>query len=218
MEPTELASLERCLSLDRLGPYRAACGGGLADAVALYEWNAQVSAALGETLGHMEVLLRNSMHDALTAWSARVLSEPRWYLNPGSVLTVQAEEEIARARERATRDGRTETPGRVVAELTFGFWRYLLISRYERTLWLPCLRDAFPGLRGRGMRRDVDRAVRALHEARNRMAHHEPMFNRPLADLRTKTVQVAEWISPVARDWVAGQCRVPQLLTDRPEP
>ena len=51
---------------------------------------------------------------------------------------------------RATRNGRLEMPGRVVAQLTLGFWRYLLASRYGRTLWLPCLRQAFPGLRVAG--------------------------------------------------------------------
>ena len=112
MGPAELASLERRLAPERLGPYRAACGGDLAAAVALYEWNANVSAALGETLGHVEVLLRNAMHDALTTWSAHDFGEPRWYLNPGSVLTVRAENEIVVARDRATRDGRAETPGR----------------------------------------------------------------------------------------------------------
>ncbi len=216
MGPAELATLERRLSRERLAPYRAACGGDLAAAVALYEWNAEVSAALGTTLGHLEVLLRNAMHDALTTWSTDRFGEPRWYLDPGGLLTGEAKREIHTARGRATRDGRAETPGRVVAELTFGFWRYLLASRYERTLWLPGLRPAFPRLHG--MRRDVNDAVSGLHKARNRMAHHEPMFNRPVSALRDTAVRVAGWICPVTRDWISTQCRVPQLVIERPAP
>lgn len=215
MEPAELGVLERRLSAERLGPYRVACGGDLAAALALYEWNAEVSGALGTTLGHLEVLLRNAMHDALTTWSTARHGEPRWYLDPGGLLTADAARDVDTARRRATRDGRPETSGRVVAELTFGFWRYLVASRYERTLWLDCLRQAFPELRGRGMRRDVSNAVRDLHLARNRMAHHEPMFNRSINDLRTEALRVAGWICPVSRLWIDAQCRVPQLLASR---
>jgi hypothetical protein len=142
VQPAELATLERRVSVERLGPYRQASGGDLATAVALYEWNAAVSAALGTTLGHLEVLLRNTLHDELTAWSTRQFSEPRWYLNPTGFLFGEAIDDIAKARARATRDGRLETPGRVVAELNLGFWRFLLSRRYDRGLWHPCLHRA----------------------------------------------------------------------------
>jgi hypothetical protein len=39
--------------------------------------------------------------------------------------------------------------GKVVAELTFGFWRYILAGTYQATLWSPALRHAFPHLRTR---------------------------------------------------------------------
>ena len=68
------------------------------------------------------------------------------------------------------------------------------------------------------MRRDADSAVRVLHDPRNRMAHHEPMFNRPLADLHATVTRIADWICPLTRDWIAGQCRVPNLLAARPVP
>ncbi|MET0492141.1 MAG: hypothetical protein ABW000_03325 [Actinoplanes sp.] len=218
MEPSELPTLERRLSAERLAPYRAAVGANLANAIALYEWNAEVSAALGATLGHLEVLLRNTMHDALTGWSMRRFGEARWYLDPVRVLTPRASQDVAVARQRATFGGRPETPGRVTAELSFGFWRYLLAGRYERTLWMTCLRPAFPGLYRRGIRRDADQAVSELHLARNRIAHLEPMFNRPIGALQATTLSVAGWICPTSRDWLDARCRVPKLLSERPMP
>lgn len=214
MGPAELVTLERRLSVERLAPYRAACGGDLAAAVALYEWNAEVSAALGTTLGHLEVLLRNAMHDALTTWSTARHSEPWWYLDPGRLLSAESAADIVKARSRATRDGRQEMPGRVVAELNLGFWRFLLARRYDRGLWHPCLHRAFP----RQRRSTVHDAVKALHDARNRMAHHEPMHHRPVAELRASAVQVAGWICPVTRDWIDARCQVPRLLAARPAP
>jgi hypothetical protein len=187
-------------------------GGDLAAAIALYEWNAQVSAALGETLGHLEVLLRNAIHDELTAWSVRRFADPRWYLNPGGFLFAEERADVAKARARAVRDGRHETPGRIVAELNLGFWRFLLSRRYDRGLWHPCLHRTFP----RQRRKAVYDAVRTLHDARNRMAHHEPMFNRPVSDLRRTAIQVADWICPVTRSWIETRCRVPELLGCRP--
>ncbi|WP_207921336.1 Abi family protein [Micromonospora sp. KC721] len=208
----ELLVLERRWSPERLAPYRAACGGDLAAAVALYRWNAEISAALGTTLGHVEILLRNALHEELTAWSLRCYGEPRWYLDLGGVLTDEGRRDVVKARSRATRDGRPETPGRVVAELNLGFWRFLLATRYDATLWRACLHRAVSGQR----RRTVHAAVSRLHEARNRMAHHEPMFNRPVADLRATAVEVAGWLCPVTRDWIDRACRVLPLLADRP--
>lgn len=208
MRPADLVTLERRLSTERLGPYRAACGGDLGAALALYVWNAEVSAALGTTLGHVEVLLRNAMHDHLTAWSTRRFSEPCWYRDPGGILFVEALDDIDKARRRATRDGRQEAPGRVVAELNLGFWRFLLGRRYDRGLWHPVLHQAFAWQR----RSIVHNEILVVHEARNQMAHHEPMFNRPVADIRTSALRIAGWACPVARSWIERGCRVPQLL------
>jgi hypothetical protein len=218
MQPEDLAALEQRLSPERLGPYKLACGGDLRAALALYRWNVEVTAALSATLGHVEVLLRNALHCELEAWSARTFGEPCWYLNPRSsalpngFLSAEAIGDIAKARARAVRNGRPETPGRVVAELNLGFWRFLLARRYDRGLWHPCLHKAFP----RQRRAAVFDAVGSLHEARNRMAHHEPMFNRPLVSLYQTSLQVADWICPTSRRWVEQGSRVITVLTARP--
>ncbi|BCJ45960.1 hypothetical protein GCM10010168_49080 [Actinoplanes ianthinogenes] len=58
--------------------------------------------------------------------------------------------------------------------------------------------------------------MQQLHEARNRIAHHEPMFNRPIADLRQTALHLVGWICPVTRDWIEQRCRVPEVLSGRP--
>jgi hypothetical protein len=220
MQAAELALLERRLSPERLGPYRSVCGGGLEAALTLYRWNVEATAALATTIGHVEVLLRNAMHQELEAWSARTVGEPRWYLNPPSsarpdgFLFAEALDDIAKARTRAVRDGRPESSGRVVAELNLGFWRFLLSRRYDRGLWHPCLHKAFP----RRRRVEVFEAVVSLHEARNRIAHLEPMFNRPLADLLQTSLGIADWICPTSRRWVEESSRVTAVIAARPLP
>ena len=35
-------------------------------------------------------------------------------------------------------------PGKVVAELMFGFWTYLFVDAHEKAIWVPHLHKAFP--------------------------------------------------------------------------
>ncbi|MFG2047858.1 Abi family protein [Micromonospora sp. NPDC048935] len=204
--------LQQRFSPERLGPYQAAVGGDLDKAVALYEWNAKMSGIFWITLGHVEVLIRNAMHQQLTNWSTRQHQESRWYLDPGNVFDPRRLKEIAEARRRATRDGRQETPGRVVAELNFGFWRYLLISSYDRSLW-PHLRNAWPS---KLLRREVQEPLTELHEFRNRLAHHEPIYNRPIKELHAKALNLASWTCPDTAAWITSRCEVLAALAARP--
>lgn len=212
MKQAELLTLERRISTERFAPYRAAAGNDSRRAISLYEKNAELSAAFWIVLCDVEILVRNAMHERLTAWSVARYGRPAWYLDHGKVFNEQTIIDIDKARHHLVANGRPETPGRVVSELPLGFWRFLLSGRYERSLWLPCLRDAFPGIKGRGMRQDVHDVMRDLHVLRNRIAHHEPIHNRPLGKLHEQALTVAEWVCPVTRQWMARRSRVPTLL------
>jgi hypothetical protein len=212
VRPDELLTLERRISAERFAPYRAAAGDDLARALRRYERNTEISAAFWAVLSDLEIVARNAMHERLSAWSVATYGQPDWYRDRGRIFTAQTASDINAARRHAAAFGRAQIPGRIIAELPFGFWRFLLSSRYERSLWLPCLRDAFPGIRGRGMRRDVHDAMRDLHLLRNRIAHHEPIHNRPLGELHAVALTTAGWICPTARDWIAARSRVPALL------
>jgi hypothetical protein len=209
----DLLTLERRISVDRFAPYRVAAGGNTHGAILLYEKNLELSMAFWGVLSDFEVLVRNAMHDRLTAWSLTRYGDVAWYLDHGRVFSDETSRTIDTARRHATAEGRTETPGRVVAELPLGFWRFLLSGRYERSLWLPCLRHAFPGIQGRGLRRDVHDVMCDLHVLRNRIAHHKPIHNRPLERLHEQALTMAGWVCPVTRQWIAGRSRVPELLS-----
>ena len=129
MTPAERQTIEQRLSIERFAPYRMATEDDPAQAIQLYEHNTDLSAAFWAVLCDMEVLLRNAMHERLTAWSLARYGQLNWYLNPGRVLSQQAAATISEARHHATANGRPETAGRVIAELPLGFWRFLLSSR-----------------------------------------------------------------------------------------
>lgn len=211
------ADLRRLLSPGRFDRYTAAAGSPEA-AVDLYVWNARISGALHESLGVFEVVLRNALDRQLTAYHRIVLAgDGHWYADLrmpwGSKRLVEL---IDRARGQATVNGRNqEVHGKVVAELTFGFWRYLLAAQYQGTLWAPALRRAFPHLRSQ-KRDTVYRPVDRLHALRNRVAHHEPIHDLDLAVRHTELLRVAGWIAPAASWWIGQTSRVPQVLTERP--
>lgn len=208
----DLSDAERWFSAERMVPYVSACAGDRQRAFALYGWNADIGAAFWRTLGHIEVLVRNAMHAQLTRWSLASYGDAYWYLMAEHLLSAPANTAVAAARARATRSDLPETPGRVVAELTFAFWRYLASSRYDRSLWRPALRRAFPG-RSRGA---VATSLDSLHLLRNRIAHHEPIHRLDLAGLRADAMALTSWIDAGAATWIVGGDTVARLLSERP--
>ncbi len=189
------------LTRDRLDSYLQATGGSVTLAIDLYDWNTLAGAALHEDLGRLEVLFRNAMDDALVRHgSARAWQSP-WYrqgrLFQGRQKS-RARVDISDARRRATRRGRPELHGKVIAELGFGFWRYLCSSQYLTSLWVPALASGFaqhPSPNDpQQIRTDVEDRVQPLHLLRNRIAHHEPIHRRDLARDHDQLLEVVGWI------------------------
>jgi hypothetical protein len=68
------------ISQPRLDRYIVASQNDLDAALDLYEWNVLASGAFFESLGALEIALRNAMHERLVLWCA---SDPgEWYDDP----------------------------------------------------------------------------------------------------------------------------------------
>jgi len=161
--PSTDTRLLELVSAARLSTYVDGCAGDLGAAVRLYAWNAAVSAALWQPLGHVEVALRNAMSIALAE------------------------------RQRRSR-----------------------IARRHTVLW-PDLAGAFPGAPDR-RRETVEDPVARLHELRNRIAHHQPIWNRDLPARDADVLLVAGFLEADLPAWIARDCRVRALLRARPRP
>ena len=210
--------LRELLTAERMGSYFQASSGDLLGAFALYEWNMTASAAIMHTVGMVEVLVRNALDRNLTAWMERKEPGSDWL--DLRALDDRARSDIADARRRASQRNNASTHGKVIAELSLGFWRYLVASRYLTSLWIPAAQGAFPlGSSDAGMRRSqVESSLKSLHFVRNRAAHHEPIHRRDLMkDLRTST-EIAGWISPTARDWILARSTLELTVKSRPRP
>jgi hypothetical protein len=51
---------------------------------------------------------------------------------------------------------------------------------------------------------------------RNRIAHHQAIFDLPLEERFEQAVELLGWIDPELKEWVRGLSRVPALLDERP--
>jgi hypothetical protein len=212
--PDELRDL---LSIGRFGRYVAAAGSP-EEAIRLYDWNTYISGAMYEALGMFEIVLRNAMDRQLRTYHRIVLAgDERWTTDSRMPWrSTRISEQLHQAREYATEGGRVpEIHGKVIAELTLGFWRYLLTARYQAILWAPALRHAFPHLKAQN-RETIYHAVDRLHRLRNRIAHHEPVHSVDLANHHQELLKAASWIAPTARTWIGGVSRVPSVLATRP--
>ncbi|MFG3620826.1 Abi family protein [Nocardia exalbida] len=187
----------------------------------LYEWNVAISAAFFELISHVEVALRNAIDAVLQRLevleSARVdLSQGWWFANPAFLTDHDLEfHRTARRHLGARADGATRD--KVLSSMTFGLWLSVFGPKYEQ-LFRKHLVHAFPNRQKVEFRRDtVHRNVLALKNLRNRIAHHQAIFDLPLEERFEQAMDLLRWIDADLERWVTGLCRVPDLLNERPE-
>lgn len=206
-DPKELVAIERAVSRERLRRYLTATSNDLSAAVSLYESNIAVSEAIFGLLHGLEVAVRNSMHEVLTV----KYGTPKWYGPAGAPLSRYGKDKVTEAVHAAGGPG--AAPGKVVAELMFGFWTDLAAHRYHWTLWQPCLVRAFPGVRlARPM---IHARLDLIRKLRNRIAHHEPVLTSGrllnagagLSLSMNELVGCGGWIAPEIEAWLKTSFR-----------
>jgi hypothetical protein len=202
----------RWITSPRFRPYLDTAGGDHERAVALYVWNAHLSAAMFETLHHVEVLLRNAVDARFAPVDAAAAPSHTWLEDP-AILNDAARRRVRETIGRIVRERKTPTRGRVVAGLSFGFWRALFDKRYAG-LWVSHLHHAFPA--GSGDRSEVARLMSNLVPFRNRLAHHETIIGRPIVRHYEEMLELAGLIDPAARDWIESISSVNAVLGNRP--
>lgn len=187
--------MERWLSEPRLRRYLDACQGDFARALELYEWNLDLGAALMKDIAYFEVALRNAYDRMMRE---RYVEGGNWLLDDQSPVNRELPRKTRsgsvrdanalnrKAIKDALAPGRREAaPGSVVAHLPFGFWAHLSDRAHERVLWIPYLQRVWP----RGTNRaELDARIRLINECRNRIAHHERLFQPSKAELEPVAV------------------------------
>ena len=214
----EMHDLPAVLSAPRFATFLRATANKRADALALYQWNLPVSAAMFVPLHLCEIALRNGVAEALQRvhganwpWSAgfvRSLPVPRNRYN------YNAQADLTRVARRQS------TTGKVIAQLRFAFWQQLFTAGQDQRLWLPHLRSVFPGVPANlsvaATRALTYRNIYEVRSLRNRIAHHEPIFARDLASEHARLREMIAWRSGTAAAWLDRVEGVTALLGTKP--
>jgi hypothetical protein len=200
-KPADAAPVIAALSAARLSKYYAAQPAAL-DALELYAWNAQVSAAFMVPAHFAEVLTRNAVSDALTA-----VYGPKWPWDHGFELSLPNPYPPAYNPRRDLLQVRSKhhTTGKVIADLKFVFWQKMFTARHDTRVWDAQILTLFPNTAEadpKKLRTRIYDDLEHIRGLRNRIAHHEPILTRNLPDDLDRTLELIKLRCTVTRDWV----------------
>lgn len=194
--------LRRAISHERLDAYRQR-GSSNEDAelFAHYAWNMALSESLYTPLQCLEVSLRNGIHDAATAY----FKTDAWFDIHG-VLFPQELDKVREAKNTLLKGRKPIDAGRIVSELTFGFWTSLFDVRYEKILWPWLLKPVVPTMpRQIRIRKNLSKRFNHIRTLRNRIFHHEPIWHwHDLQNQHADLLEAIGWVNPAMKSFVAS--------------
>ena len=206
-EPSDYQALVSSLSQERLRKYLEASDNNPRNTILLYESNMRLSEAFYTPLQCLEVCLRNKIHRSISPTYG-----DDWYQNQNLHLAETQLSKIRGALDELRRNKKPASPGAVVAELSFGFWVGLLGRHYDATLWRRAIAGAFRK-HARGIKRDVIHGrMNMLRRFRNRVAHHEPIFQKDLLGVHHDLIDAVAWMCPDTAAWVDRTSRLRAVI------
>jgi hypothetical protein len=193
----------------------------------LYVYNMALAGSFLGPIHLLEVVTRNAMHEQLSNFAG----QDDWWDSTKINLTWKHKKMIDETKERLTKEHSDQasrklangtgtgipvpvTSNDVMGGVEFGVWCNLLGTGtrenptldYERKLWQPILRFAFPGFRGD--RKRLATKMNAARSLRNRVSHHGPIHERDhqrdYEDIRI----VLNSISPGIATWMDDRSRL----------
>lgn len=211
LSPGSIEELTTFFSTPRLLRYYQSSGDSPDEMWALYKWNLEVSSAFQIPLHFCEIAIRNAVADTF----CEVHGE-RWPWADSLLYSLDknSKDKLIESRTKFNNQG----TGKVVADLDFIFWEGVL-SRRQRDFWAKRIRGAFPNLpegNDDEFRRTIKDHVRHARQLRNRIAHHEPIFDRNLSQHLRRILTVVSWRSMAASELLRSMETVSELLSNRP--
>lgn len=200
-----IEGLRSALSAERLSAYALLEDSDEVDSVARYLWNLALCSALQPALHTLEITVRNRLFKI----SRRIVDEtglsfdkvPCWLDARPSLLADREREAVEKAKETIARRSSPMTEGRLVSALGFGFWVSLCKKSYEQgraggpRLWPELAMRGFPHLpKDQRTRSQVFHALDPLRDLRNRVSHHEPVWDRKLNRSHQDILETIAWI------------------------
>lgn len=184
------------------------------DPLSLYLWNIHLSESLYQSLSFLEVTFRNALSDAIS----KLYSLPNWLLHRKLLSEKESKKIDSVIRDLELRKKAIDQ-GKVMAELSFGFWTSLLDKRYEQVLWPKIIKMAFPNMPSKIRTRKVlSKRFNKIRLLRNRIFHYEPIWH--WVDLKQQYEDLLEalhWIEPKTAELLSKNCRFLSVYQNGPK-
>lgn len=224
-----LQSVVKSISEERLSTYKKShLSESESESLGLYLWNKRLCSLLLPPLQIIEVSLRNALHDSYIQYclnknvkaeedGEEVQEVDYLWFKTASANIPESERHIAQAERQLTKERKTFIPGNYIAKLPLGFWVAFCDKKFDVnnhthgfSLW-PSLRTAvFPGAVKGTLPLSIDEIgseLRTINSLRNRIAHHETIFNDPkhyhfesalnkVIKAYGRCIKVIKWINP----------------------
>ncbi len=199
----------------RMAPYHKA-GEGFEQAFARYQWNICLAEAMLPSLHYLEVSLRNKLNVLIGLYYGH-----DWLIRrPAILLSAEQNRILNDIRDRHMREKRKE-PGHddLVARMSFGFWFAYFHKRFDPIIWhrKKAMETVFPHLPPeRRLRTYIQPKLGAVKDMRNRIAHHEPVWNmKPsIMEIHQTCHALVAAMSPEAAERLKQIDRLPQVWRD----
>jgi Abi-like protein len=210
MQVHDASKIKKTLSVERFESYRCSPNDPDEQVLACYLRNIQLSEALYPAFSILEVTLRNQLHHAL----CHKVQTQSWYTHQPEVLASAEQAEIQKAKDYLLQHGKPLEPGRIIAELNFGFWTRLFHPYYEQKLWPFLIPDVFPyAPRWTRERKKLLKRLNSFRLLRNRVSHHEPIWDWPnLPTLHQDMIETVGWMCPSTKHALASIDRFPTVF------
>ncbi len=189
------------LSQERLSAYQSRVDdGGNLNLFSHYAWNMALSESLYPILQTLEITLRNAIYEA----AKDHFKQGDWFDDPKIIHYHYNQAAIRKAKQSLQRQNKPLEPGRIIAELTFGFWTSLLDKRYEQVLWHQIIKTTFSHMpRTHRTRKNLSQRFNKIRDLRNRVFHHEPIWYwQDLERQHQDMLEALDWISPEMKELV----------------
>ena len=225
LAPTALISLkglERAFSKERLAGYRLSSDIDPTDGLARYLWNQALGRAITPALHALEVTLRNDIVQAANKIvPSRIAVEnvaaaavggpvafvpgtfPSWLDVSPTMLYQHEKKKLDRAKSELGSHHGSHTEGHLIAKLDFGFWVALCRKSYDASradgprLWPAGLAHAFKARPASVSKiQQIHDRLDSIRQFRNRVAHHDPIWDRDYLMEHDRIIDTLAWMSP----------------------
>jgi len=209
-----LITIIQSITEDRLAKYLHVTAQDKHRALKLYMWNTLLCEAFYIIIQTAEVNLRNKINKGLISSFGE-----NWWEHPKYKQAIETDRlrDLEIAIKRILNSNKQISNSRVVAGLSFGFWSAMLGDRYNQYIWSKHFANIFTQSAENFDRKKLRQEIARIVALRNKISHHEPIFQDDLHDHYRRVMRTNYWLCPDTGDWVKKLCRVPELIRQKPK-